>query len=80
MRVAPTLDWMGNDYDIVVLLHPTNPIRDWKHIDEAVSRFGPAPRPLASVEYSKRSYRHNASIYAAKVPFTALYGDKTFHT
>lgn len=72
------LEWMGGDYDIVVLLHPTSPIRDWKHIDEAVSLLWASTAPsLASVEYAKRSYRHNASIYAAKVPFTTLYSDKT---
>ena len=72
------LEWMGGDYDIVCLLHPTSPIRDWKHIDEAVSTLWASAAPsLASVEYAKRSYRHNASIYAAKVPFTSLYGDGT---
>lgn len=72
------LEWMGGDYDIVVLLHPTSPIRNWKHIDEAVSILWASTAPsLASVEYAKRSYRHNASIYAAKVPFTTLYSDKT---
>jgi CMP-N,N'-diacetyllegionaminic acid synthase len=71
-------DWMGGDYDIVCLLHPTSPVRNPKHIDEAVSLLCASPAPsLASVEYAKRSYRHNASIYAAKVPFTSLYGDKT---
>jgi CMP-N,N'-diacetyllegionaminic acid synthase len=72
------LDWMGGAYDIVVLLHPTSPVRDPKHIDEAVSTLWASTAPsLASVEYAKRSYRHNASIYAAKVPFTTLYGDRT---
>lgn len=72
------LEWMGGDYDIVVLLHPTSPIRDWKHIDEAVSTLWASAAPsLASVEYAKRSYRHNASIYAAKVPFRTLYCDRT---
>jgi CMP-N,N'-diacetyllegionaminic acid synthase len=76
--VRHALEWMGSDYDIVVLLHPTSPVRDWRHIDEAVSTLWASSAPsLASVEYAKRSYRHNASIYAAKVPFTSLYGDKT---
>jgi CMP-N,N'-diacetyllegionaminic acid synthase len=37
--VRHALDWMEEDrdpYDIVMLLHPTSPIRDPKHIDEAV--------------------------------------------
>jgi CMP-N,N'-diacetyllegionaminic acid synthase len=70
---------MGSDnYDLVVLLHPTSPVRDGKHIDEAVSALWTSTAPsLASVEYAKRSYRHNASIYAAKVPFSTLYNDHT---
>jgi CMP-N,N'-diacetyllegionaminic acid synthase len=72
------LEWMGGDYDIVVLLHPTSPVRDPKHIDQAVSALWASTAPsLASVEYAKRSYRHNASIYAVKVPFTSLYNDQT---
>lgn len=72
------LDWLGGDFDIVVLLHPTSPIRDPRHIDDAVSTLWASSAPsLASVEYAKRSYRHNASIYAAKVPFKTLYGDQT---
>lgn len=72
------LDWMGGAYDIVVLLHPTSPVRDWKHIDEACSTLWASTAPsLASVEYAKRSYRHNASIYAVKVPFKTLYCDQT---
>jgi CMP-N-acetylneuraminic acid synthetase len=73
------LDWMGaSEYDILVLLHPTSPVRDWRHIDQAVSALWASAAPsLASVEYAKRSYRHNASIYAAKVPFRTLYCDET---
>jgi CMP-N,N'-diacetyllegionaminic acid synthase len=76
--VRHALEWMGSDYDIVVLLHPTSPVRDPEHIDQAVSALwaGTAPS-IASVEYAKRSYRHNASIYAAKVPFDHLYCDRT---
>ncbi len=40
--VRHALDWMEVDrapYDMVVLLHPTSPIRDPKHIDEAVERL-----------------------------------------
>ena len=73
------LNWMGaDDYDVVVLLHPTSPVRNPEHIDEAVTALWASPAPsLASVEYAKRSYRHNASIYAAKVPFSTLYCDRT---
>jgi CMP-N,N'-diacetyllegionaminic acid synthase len=72
------LEWMGPGYDMVVLLHPTSPIRDPEHIDEAIETlwFSDAPS-LASVEYAKRSYRHNASIYAVKTPFRTLYNDQT---
>ncbi len=77
--VRHALEWMGShNYDLVVLLHPTSPIRDWQHIDQAVSTLWASSAPsLASVEYAKRSYRHNASIYAAKVPFATLYCDRT---
>jgi CMP-N,N'-diacetyllegionaminic acid synthase len=72
------LEWMGPGYDIVVLLHPTSPIRDPRHIDRAIETLWNSDAPsLASVEYAKRSYRHNASIYAVKTPFTQLYGEKT---
>jgi CMP-N,N'-diacetyllegionaminic acid synthase len=40
--VRHALDWMEVDrdsYDVVMLLHPTSPIRDPKHIDEAVERL-----------------------------------------
>ena len=73
------LEWMGRDsYDIVCVLHPTNPIRSPEHIDQAIATLWASTAPsLASVEYAKRSYRHNASIYAAKVPFATLYSDGT---
>lgn len=71
------LDFCG-DFDVVVCLHPTSPIRDPRHIVESVSQLWASDAPsIASVEYAKRSYRHNAAIYAAKVPFKTLYGDKT---
>jgi CMP-N,N'-diacetyllegionaminic acid synthase len=77
--VRHALEWMGSDnYDLVVLLHPTSPVRGGKHIDQAISVLWASTAPsLASVEYAKRSYRHNASIYAAKVPFSTLYNDNT---
>lgn len=73
------LEWLEpSTYDMVVCLHPTSPIRDAKHIDQAVAILGASTAPsLASVVYDKRSYRHNASIYATKVPFRALYGSNT---
>jgi CMP-N,N'-diacetyllegionaminic acid synthase len=79
------LNWIGVqtgpkaiNYDIVVLLHPTSPIRNPRHIDRAIETLWNSDAPsLASVEYAKRSYRHNASIYAVKTPFTQLYGEKT---
>jgi CMP-N,N'-diacetyllegionaminic acid synthase len=40
--VRHALDWMeedGSRYDMVMLLHPTSPIRDPKHIDEAVTKL-----------------------------------------
>jgi CMP-N,N'-diacetyllegionaminic acid synthase len=75
------LEWMSpwqGEYDIVVLLHPTSPIRDPRHIDRAIETLWSSDAPsLASVEYAKRSYRHNASIYAVKTPFTKLYDENT---
>jgi CMP-N,N'-diacetyllegionaminic acid synthase len=72
------LEWMGPGYDIVVLLHPTSPIRNPRHIDRAIQILCASDAPsLASVEYAKRSYRHNASIYAVKTPFTKLYDENT---
>jgi CMP-N,N'-diacetyllegionaminic acid synthase len=51
--VRHALDWMEVDrapYDMVVLLHPTSPIRDPKHIDEAVEKLWASPLDtLASV-------------------------------
>jgi CMP-N,N'-diacetyllegionaminic acid synthase len=64
------LGWMEVDrepYDIVVLLHPTSPIRDPKHIDEAIDLLWKSDAPaLASVSCRKRTYIHNASIYAMR--------------
>jgi CMP-N,N'-diacetyllegionaminic acid synthase len=51
--VRHALDWMEVDrepYDMVVLLHPTSPIRDPKHIDEAVEKLWASPLDtLASI-------------------------------
>jgi CMP-N,N'-diacetyllegionaminic acid synthase len=83
--VRHALDWMEVDrapYDMVVLLHPTSPIRDPKHIDEAVDKLWTSPlKTLASVyeiprkthpnvmtayEWHCGGYVLNASIYAMK--------------
>ena len=59
----------SDPFDMVVLLHPTSPIRSPKHIDEAVALLAQSNAPsLASVSCRKRSYVHNASIYALKTP------------
>jgi CMP-N,N'-diacetyllegionaminic acid synthase len=59
------LEWMGADnYDLVALLHPSSPIRDWSHIDQAIDTLWASDLPcLASVACRKRTYTHNASIY-----------------
>jgi CMP-N,N'-diacetyllegionaminic acid synthase len=59
------LEWMGADnYDLVALLHPSSPIRDWRHIDQAIDALWASDLPcLASVACRKRTYTHNASIY-----------------
>lgn len=58
------LDWMGHGYDMVCLLHPTSPIRDYRHIDQAIDMLWASDAPaLASVSCRKRVYTHNASIY-----------------
>jgi CMP-N,N'-diacetyllegionaminic acid synthase len=59
------LEWMGADnYDLVALLHPSSPIRDWRHIDQAIDTLWASDLPcLASVACRKRTYTHNASIY-----------------
>lgn len=47
------LDWMEDDgrYDMVVILHPTSPIRDPKHIDQAIVRL-----------WESKSYSYLASV------------------
>lgn len=59
------LEWMGSDnYDLVALLHPTSPVRDRRHIDQAIDTLWASTLPcLASVACRKRTYTHNASIY-----------------
>lgn len=67
------LDFMesGNGkYDMVVLLHPTSPIRDPAHIDQAIELLAnSSAQSLASVSCRKRTYFHNASLYAMKRDF-----------
>src|SRR4029077_5350153 len=44
-------------YDVIVLLHPTSPIRDPAHIDQAITQLLQSDAPsLASVECRKRTY------------------------
>jgi CMP-N,N'-diacetyllegionaminic acid synthase len=63
------LEWMG-DYDMVVCLHPTSPVRDRSHIDLSIDMLWNSQAPsLASVACRKRTYIHNASIYALKTEF-----------
>jgi CMP-N,N'-diacetyllegionaminic acid synthase len=85
-RVAlQALEWMSHSdstFDILVLLHPTSPLRNSKHIDQAIAALlASSADSLASVEYRKRSYIHNAAIYAVKVPWflktKKLYCDST---
>jgi CMP-N,N'-diacetyllegionaminic acid synthase len=57
----------GERYDIIVCLHPTSPIRDHDHIGQAINLLWYSDAPaLASVSCRKRTYTHNASIYAMK--------------
>lgn len=59
-----TAEGNGPPYDFVVCLHPTSPIRDPKHIDDAVNLiWSTGASSLASVSCRKRCYVHNASIY-----------------
>ena len=61
------LDNADFHYDMICLLHPTSPIRDPKHIDQAIDMLAASDAPaLASVSCNKRSYTHNASIYVIK--------------
>ena len=67
--VRHALEWMEDTerYDMVVLLHPTSPVRDPRHIDQAIRSLWASDAPaLASVGCRKRTYTHNASIYAMK--------------
>jgi CMP-N,N'-diacetyllegionaminic acid synthase len=61
--VRHALDWMEVDrdpYDMVVLLHPTSPIRDPKHIDEAVEKLWRSDsKTLASVCQLPRKTHRN---------------------
>lgn len=65
--IAWVLDHTDLYYGMIVLLHPTSPIRDPKHIDQAIEMLAASNAPsLASVECKKRTYTHNASIYAIR--------------
>jgi CMP-N,N'-diacetyllegionaminic acid synthase len=62
------LEWMGpENFDFVALLHPTSPVRNPKHIDQAVRMLADSTAPaLASVSHRKRTYTHNASLYVMR--------------
>jgi CMP-N,N'-diacetyllegionaminic acid synthase len=75
--VRHALDWMEVDrepYDMVVLLHPTSPIRDPKHIDEAVEKLWAEPYvdTLASVVELPQKSHHN--VWDGSDPFSWMYG------
>jgi CMP-N,N'-diacetyllegionaminic acid synthase len=61
--VRHALDWMEVDraaYDMLVLLHPSSPIRDPKHIDEAVTKLWASKHDtLASVFQFPRKTHEN---------------------
>jgi CMP-N,N'-diacetyllegionaminic acid synthase len=64
------LDWIGYEFDLVVLLHPTSPVRNPRHIDEAIALLWSSDFPaLASVSCRKRAYIHNASLYVMRTDF-----------
>lgn len=71
-----SLEWMEPDaFDLVVCLHPTSPIRDPRHIDQAIDMLWRSDAPgLASVECRKRSYTHNASIYVMRADWLVATG------
>jgi CMP-N,N'-diacetyllegionaminic acid synthase len=57
----------GERYDLVICLHPTSPIRHPDHIGQAINLLWYSDAPaLASVACRKRTYTHNASIYAMR--------------
>lgn len=63
------LEWMdvGASYDLICCLHPTSPVRDPAHIDEAINLLWESRcDTLASVSCRKRNYQHNASIYVLR--------------
>lgn len=64
------LETYEGHYDLVVCLHPTSPIRETKHIHQAVAMLWQSKAPsLASVSCRKRCYVHNASIYVVRRDF-----------
>jgi CMP-N,N'-diacetyllegionaminic acid synthase len=74
------LDWMEDDrrYDMVVLLHPTSPIRDPLHIDQAIKKLWDSRHyysRLASVyELPQKTHTNlfDASLYPVKGPANIL--------
>jgi CMP-N,N'-diacetyllegionaminic acid synthase len=64
------LDWIGYEFDLVCLLHPTSPVRDPGHIDQAIAQLWNSGAPArASVSCRKRTYTHNASLYVMRTDF-----------
>jgi CMP-N,N'-diacetyllegionaminic acid synthase len=64
--VRHALDWMedGRRYDMVVLLHPTSPIRDPKHIDQAIDLLWNSElNYLASVQDLPRKGHRNLGMW-----------------
>ena len=70
------LDTMG-DYDMVMCLHPTSPIRDPKHIDEAIDKLWASPfDTLASVCALPKKTHQNIKWMGDGVIHDELDGDK----
>lgn len=68
--VRHALDWMEEErYDMVMLLHPTSPIRDPKHIDEAIDLLWRSSLPtLASVyKLPHKSHKNIGRITAGRL-------------
>jgi len=55
--VIHCLDWIkeneGIEYDYVMLLQPTSPLRDETHIDESIKKFFSDPKTLSLVSITK---------------------------
>lgn len=77
--LSHALEWMGPDYDLVVCLHPTSPVRDSVAIDEAVELLWNSQHDtLASVSCRKRNYQHNAALYIMRASWLRANPNKHF--